>query len=320
MKILLLGGTRFAGRAVAARLLRAGHQVTVSSRRPEQAPAGAVTIGGERGDVLARLSGNRDYEVVIDFTAYDEAAAAQAIAALPTAAYLLISTTWLTRCIPEQRVDARVPVPCIVPDNLPEVTHRYLLGKAGAERSVVAAREAGRPAAVLRLPIMGGAGDHTGRLDFYRRRLCDGGPMLLVDGGENRSTLLWSRDAADGLSHALAAGRLFEHAILDGIPDEGHRVRDVLAMIAQAEGCPLRPRPVAAEVMGSLLPAYLEQEPLWREQASAPGSANLFELSGHRPHPLVEWLAKVIAAQPPRAETDGLRARERALVVTEVAA
>jgi nucleoside-diphosphate-sugar epimerase len=312
MKILLLGGTRFAGRAVAARLLRDGHAVTISSRRPEGAPPGVRVLAGERPAVLAGLSASAGLDLILDFTAYDEPAVGAALGACPDAAYVLISSTWLTKFNPGLAVDA--PVHGDAPSTLPQVTQRYLTGKARAEGAVLAARELGRAAGVLRLPIMGGADDHTGRLDFYRRRLVDGGPLLLVNGGTNTANLVWCEDVADAIAGALSRERLWRAPILDGLPDSGQTVGAVLAALAEAEDVPLRSRAAAADWLQADLPAYLEQEPLWREHAVTPGRANLFALSGHRPHDLREWLAAICAGRPPRPETDGLRARELALL------
>ncbi len=320
MNILLLGGTRFAGRAVAVRLMRAGHAVTVSSRRPEGAPPGAETLAGERQVVLAGLPARPGFDLVLDFTAYDGAAAKAALGACPEAAYVLISSTWLTKLDPAMTVDAFVRTDATVPGNLPPVTQGYLAGKVGAEGAVRAARGQGRATAVLRLPIMGGADDHTGRLDFYRRRLVDGGPVLLVNGGTNAANLVWCEDVADAIAGALSRDRLWRAPILDGLPDSGQSVGAVWAALAEAENVPLRSRSVSADWLQADLPAYLEQEPLWREHAAAPGRANLFALSGHRAHALPEWLAGVCAGRPPRPESDGLRARELALLHTLAAA
>ncbi|RXK53017.1 hypothetical protein ESB00_14995 [Oleiharenicola lentus] len=312
MKILLLGGTRFAGRAVAARLLRDGHAVTVSSRRPEAAPPGVRVLAGERQQVLAGLPAASGFDLILDFTAYDEPAVSAALGACPDAAYVLISSTWLTKFNTGLAVDA--PVCGEAPSSLPQVTQRYLSGKARAECAVLTARDRGRAAAVLRLPIMGGADDHTGRLDFYRRRLVDGGPVLLVNGGTNAANLVWCEDVADAIAGALLRVRLWSAPILDGLPDSGQTVDAVLAALADAEDVTLRSRSAEADWLQAELPTYLDQEPLWREHAVTPGRANLFALSGHRPHDLREWLAAVCAGRPPRPETDGLRARELALL------
>jgi hypothetical protein len=112
----------------------------------------------------------------------------------------------------------------------------------------------------------------------------------------------------------LSRVQLWSAPILDGLPDSGQTVDAVLAALADAEDMPLRSHTASADWLQTELPTYLDQEPLWREHAVTPGRANLFALSGHRPHDLREWLAAVCAGRPPRPETDGLRARELALL------
>ena len=81
MRLLIRGGTRFMGFALARLLVDTGHDVTVSSHRPENAPKGVHTHGGERGKAIASLSQEKPFDVVVDFTAYDADSAEQAIEA-----------------------------------------------------------------------------------------------------------------------------------------------------------------------------------------------------------------------------------------------
>lgn len=311
MKILVLGGTRFVGRSVARRLVNVGHEVVVSSRRPELAPAGVGVLGGERSIVLDELALKRErWDAVLDFTAYDGAAVSRALEVLNPASYLLISSAWVPRLSPGALIDEPVTPPSVPPIWLPEVTQRYLLGKADAEMVVLDARQRGRPAALLRLPILAGVDDPTGRIDFYRRRVRDGAPMLLVNGGHNSASLAWGEDVAHVLAQALADGILFSQPLLDGIAGTPVPVREILAKIAAAEGFTPETQSFAEDHIAAGLKDFLDHEPLWRERGERPGRGNLFQLTACQPRPIGEWLRLLVRHGVPRPESGGLRARE----------
>ena len=67
MDVLVTGGTRFVGRPVVARLLAAGHGVTLFTRGRQPVPAGTRHIQGDRTveSDLAALDGER-FDVIID--------------------------------------------------------------------------------------------------------------------------------------------------------------------------------------------------------------------------------------------------------------
>ncbi len=305
MRVLILGGTRFTGRALAARLVDQGHEVTVSSRRPERAPTRTRVVGGERREAIDRLAAEL-FDQVLDFTAYDADSARHALSAFSGARYLLISSMWVTRLAPGMTAAAPAPVDSPAPSDLPEITRRYIAGKAAAEDVV---RRAGGQACALRLPIVWGADDHTGRLAFYRARLRDGAAQILVDGGANGVQLLWSDDAADAIGR-LIEGKADPPSILEAIPGPPRRLAEIVDLIAAADGRMAAPVSLSREILGERLPAYLEREPLWRERPLAAGANNLFQLAGKAATPLETWLERLVRETPLGPFSDDLRASE----------
>ena len=76
MRILILGGTRFAGRAIVEAALGRGDSVTMFNRGqsgPRLYP-GAETVIGDRTKDLSPLDG-REFDAVIDVACYDPEAA-----------------------------------------------------------------------------------------------------------------------------------------------------------------------------------------------------------------------------------------------------
>ncbi len=62
-----MGGTRFVGRPLVARLLGAGHELTLFTRGRNPVPAGVEHLQGDRGSAegLAALQ-DRPFEVIVD--------------------------------------------------------------------------------------------------------------------------------------------------------------------------------------------------------------------------------------------------------------
>src|SRR5687768_13173014 len=71
MKLLILGGTRFAGRHLATAALSRNHEVTLFNRgkHPSTALTNVETIYGDRNSDLAKLQGRR-WDAVVDTCGY----------------------------------------------------------------------------------------------------------------------------------------------------------------------------------------------------------------------------------------------------------
>jgi 2'-hydroxyisoflavone reductase len=294
MRVLVIGGTRSLGAAVVRNLVAAGCAVTVLSRNRTQRCPGATYVVAERSAGLATLA-DQVFDVVLDFIAYDSDAVREALAGTHDATYVLISSVWLTRLRPGSRVDK--PISAADPAataELPAVTRNYLLGKHQAEGLVLQARAAGRRATVLRLPIFFGAGEHTGRVEFYRSRAADGAGILCVDGGRNVAQLAWTEDLSRALTSWLALAA--SEPLWDAIAGAGLPVRELVALIsaAGAQGADLVD--VSAQFLSRRLPVYLEHEPLWRERRLDAGDCNIFTRTGCVATAEKQWLPQVSGA------------------------
>lgn len=282
MRVLMLGGTRFLGRRLAEALASAGHELTLLSRREGGAPPGTRQVCAERDAGLAALKGSR-FELVLDFICYDGHGPEQVATGIVLERYLLISTTWLPRLWNGDRADEPCPAAGTPRPGLSAATREYLDGKRRAEEAVAALRSRGRDAAPLRLPIVLGAGDHTGRLDFYRRRFADGGPVIAVDGAHNLAQIAEVEDLALNMAQWLGSADLGRFPVWEALPGEGCPTRAILARMATAAGATPELVEVSAAELAQTLPAYLEQEPFWRESALAPTEANLYAALGRSP-------------------------------------
>ncbi|MFJ6724971.1 NAD-dependent epimerase/dehydratase family protein [Streptomyces sp. NPDC091281] len=194
MRILVLGGSWFLGRAVARDALDRGWEVTVFHRgRSGTAPAGVRTVHGDRTVAadLARLAGAGRWDAVVDTSASEMAprdVLAGARLLSPVAErYVYVSTVNVYRGWPGEPVTEDA----VVLDGPPDADAGYGLlpagpdgaawhygrQKAGAERAVVAAFGEDR-AVVLRPGVILGPGEYVGRLPWWLNRAARGGRML----------------------------------------------------------------------------------------------------------------------------------------------
>lgn len=226
MQVLVLGGTRFIGRAIVARLVREGHQVTLLNRGVSSDPFGtrvSRVIGDRRKlETLERAAAKRDYDVVVDVTAYHESDTASVIERfrervghlihISTAAVYLVreglfppfrESDFQGRLMPKQSGN--------------ESSWLYAYHKRRCEDLLHRAWEEERfPYTSLRLPMVMGPNDYTRRADAYLERIMSGGPLLLPEGGLNSWGFLWVADVAqvvaENLANSVAFGRAYNLA------------------------------------------------------------------------------------------------------------
>lgn len=316
MTILLLGGTRFIGRAVLQELLCHQHKVAVLSRRTGDVPDGVTVFCGERDEWLARAAAALDVNLVLDFTAYQEQDVTRALSLFPNAAYWLISSLWVSKLAAGQRTDGPAERFDLDACDLLEQTRTYICDKARCEAAVLAAHAAGRQARVLRLPIVMGEQDHTRRLDFYWQRLRDNCGVFLVNGGQNRVTLAYKHDVALAIARLITRDLATLPVIMEAVPpDATLTMRELLRHLARVIHRPLLTCELGADVLRSELADYLAQEPFWRETELLPSANNLFLLSATEPTPVGVWLQAVAHQSLPESVADPLlRQRERRLM------
>src|SRR5438105_10103159 len=162
MRLLILGGTRFLGRAIAARACAAGHAVTCAARGisgPVPAGARLVKIDRDAADGLAPLA-RETFDAIVDVSRHP-GQVRRAIAALKHRAghWTFVSTlsVYADNRTPDQRVETaplRIPVG-------PEVEHAtdatYGQAKVACEQAV------GTDAFICRAGLIVGPEDPTGR-------------------------------------------------------------------------------------------------------------------------------------------------------------
>jgi 2'-hydroxyisoflavone reductase len=199
MRILILGGTRFAGRAIAEAALGRGDTVTLFNRG-RTAPGlfpGVETVTGDRTADLSALDG-RQFDAVIDVACYDPDVASLSAKALAgrVGRYVFVSTVsvYASHATTEaQREDA--PLAELMPGADPG--QAYGANKALCER--VIAQAFGGAALIGRPGLITGPHDPTDRFPYWPRRIARGGRVLAPGDPGDLTQVIDVRDMASFL-------------------------------------------------------------------------------------------------------------------------
>lgn len=204
MRILILGGTQFLGRAIAAHAVAAGHTVTCAARGITGAvPPGArlVPIDREAPDGLARLA-HESFDAVVDVTRHP-GQVRQAVAALRhrTRHWTFISTlsVYADNATPGQTEAG----PLLAP-TAPEVEHGT--PKTYGPAKVACGQAVGPDAFIVRAGLIVGPEDPTSRFTYWPRRLARGGEVLAGGTPSDPVQQVDVRDLAAWILHAAETG------------------------------------------------------------------------------------------------------------------
>jgi nucleoside-diphosphate-sugar epimerase len=207
MRILVLGGTKFAGRAFVDAALGRGDTVTLFNRgktNPGLFP-GVETVTGDRTADLSALDG-RDWDAVIDVACYDPAVARLSAEAFAkrTGRYVFVSTVsvYASQHTRQAQLEdapvARLTEGMTFPEN-------YGPNKALAEQVVLEVY--GDRALIARPGLIVGPHDPTDRFAYWPRRIARGGRVLAPGDPADLTQFIDVRDLAaflaDGCHHGL---------------------------------------------------------------------------------------------------------------------
>ncbi|HET9079852.1 MAG TPA: NAD-dependent epimerase/dehydratase family protein [Trebonia sp.] len=197
MRILVLGGTRFAGRAVVEAALGRGDAVTMFNRgitSPGLFP-GVETVAGDRTADLSPL-GRREFDAVVDVACYDPAAARLSAGTLKgrVGRYVFVSTVsvYASQSTTEAQTED-APLAELKP-GAADPLENYGANKALCEAVV---REAyGERALIGRPGLITGPHDPTDRFPYWPRRVARGGRVLAPGDPGDLTQVIDVRDLA----------------------------------------------------------------------------------------------------------------------------
>ncbi len=209
MRLLILGGTVFLGRALVDAAQERGHAVTLFHRgkhNPDQFP-GVERILGDRNTDLDRLK-DRTWDAVIDTSGYFPRQVTASARALANAVghYTFVSTISVYAGFQEIGIDETAPVGAIEDTTMEEVTgESYGPLKALCEQ----AAEAEMPGRALNIRpgLIVGPYDPSDRFTYWPLRVARGGVVLAPDRPEILVQIIDVRDLAEWNIRMVEEGR-----------------------------------------------------------------------------------------------------------------
>ena len=206
MKLLILGGTEFVGRAVAVCAMQRGWEVTVFHRGRHEAPPGVAVRHGDRtaeGGLAALAEG--EWDAVVDTWTGAPSAVRDAARTLTgrVGRYVYVSS----------RSVYAYPAPAGLPEDGPLAegaspddgsAEDYQLAKLGGELAATAAF--GERALLVRAGSILGPEENVGRLPWWLNRIARGGPVLAPGPRTLPLQYIDARDLAEWILDAVVAG------------------------------------------------------------------------------------------------------------------
>lgn len=269
MEILVLGGTRFVGRAIVDAALTRGHGVTVFNRgnHPEAVPAGVRTITGDRTGDLAGLRSGR-WDAAIDAAGYlpRHVRASAELLAERCEHYTFVSTISVYADYARTGMDEGAPVQ-EPPDPEPEELEMEAYGalKVGCER----AAEAAMPGRLLtvRPGLIVGPHDYVERFPYWVRTVAAGGEVLAPGDPERQVQWIDARDLAGWIVRLAEQHRTGTFNATG--PAAPATMRDLLEGIRDGVGGDARFTWVSAEFLEREGVGPWEEMPFWAPPAIA---------------------------------------------------
>ena len=205
MRILVIGGGRFAGRHF-VELAAGKHQVTVFNRGKTSlpAPAGVTEITGDR-EIDLHLVADQGWDAVVDMCGYVPRVVRIATDALASASSYLFISTISVYADSVERIDEGSPRETLSEPTTETVDGETYGGLKALCEDVVTEAFGGR-ALIVRPGMIVGPLDPTDRLTWWVARAAEGGRMPAIGSPNSPMQYIDARDLATWMLHALENG------------------------------------------------------------------------------------------------------------------
>ncbi|MFE0376069.1 NAD-dependent epimerase/dehydratase family protein [Streptomyces inhibens] len=311
MRLLMLGGTEFVGRAVTEAALARGWQVTVFHRGNHAPPEGATALHGDRTDAegLAALE-QGEWDAVVDTWTGAPSAVRDSARLLAGRAgiYAYVSSRSVYAYPAAYGIDEEGPLVAGSADDTE--WEDYAAAKRGGELAAIGAF--GDRALLVRAGLILGPYENIGRLPWWLGRIARGGPVLAPGPRELALQYVDARDLAEWTLDAVQAGLGGAYNL---VSEAGHATMgDLLESCVKVTGADAELRWTAPEdVLAAGIEPWTEL-PIWLapgEMRDAIYGANVSKAvaAGLRCRPVAEtvadtwaWLQTIGVVAPQRPD------------------
>jgi len=244
--VLIVGGTRFIGRATVAEFREHGYDVTLANRGHHPNPfagedaVGLVETDRREDDQLRAAAEQVDPDVVVDLVAYhprDVRVATDIFA--DCEAYVSVSSgaAYGEEHVPKREGETALKS-CSEAEAVDDSHETYGRRKAEGDRAVFAASEAGVRAMSVRPTIVYGPHDYTERLDYWLARVENHDAVVVPGDGGSLHQLVYVEDVASALrivAERGTAGETYNVGDRDAQP-----LGDLIDLVADTCGTDIR--------------------------------------------------------------------------------
>jgi 2'-hydroxyisoflavone reductase len=204
MRLLVLGGTRFLGRALVESALARGHELTLFNRgqtNPELFPE-TERVRGDRTLDLSPLDG-REWDAVLDVATFLPRVVRRSVEALAGRIGRYVYVSSISAYADQSTPPVEGASVAELDDRDAEDVEHYGALKAACEQIVVDAF--GEDALVVRPGLIVGPHDPTDRFTYWPRRVAEGGRVLAPAPPDQPVQFIDVRDLADWIVSATEA-------------------------------------------------------------------------------------------------------------------
>jgi len=263
MRLLVLGGTHFVGRAVAEEALARGDHVTTLTRGVSGPSApGALALHADRTDpaALRAVLGDASWDAVIDTWSGAPRVVLDSAGLLAGRAghYGYVSSRSVYQWPPAVGLDESGPV--VAGDPGSDASEDYAAAKRGGELAAIEGFGADRTV-LARAGLILGPYEVVGRLPWWLRRIERGGDVLAPGPPDRKLQYIDARDLARWLLHAAGSGL---HGSFNTVSQPGHAtMASLLAAVIETTGSSARLVWAPPEVIEAAGIAPWVELPIW---------------------------------------------------------
>lgn len=282
-----MGGTRFVGKRLVKLFLDKGYLLTIASRRKIGDVQGLTQVTGERNQTLNILRG-LEYDLAVDFTAYNYNEVSNFFCNIKCRNYVLISSSWVSQFYFRDRIfDIN--------------QQQYVQGKIDVENFLKSSPDTSTKITIVRFPIILGLGDASGRMDYLASRLYQKLPIILPNGGTNKTKICYAGDAALFLSAISELSTLNNFEVFDCLPNESISIFNLVNIMG--DSLKVAPKIIQISLDEILLtsPEFLNSDPFYQEKEYTTQSLNTFEMFGIQPKLYREWIGECLQTYTPNS-------------------